>query len=110
MNFVDYKLKKIVDKKEEIIVIGQSMGGVVGNSLHTKGWNIKLSISIGSPLHGAYLLRQFDNILPKMIRDYFYNKKPRVYDYLTTKESTEEPYHSISMAWPFTDVFIRVRQ
>lgn len=40
-----------VNRSEEIILIGQSMGGVVANNLHTKGWKIKKAIYVGSPLH-----------------------------------------------------------
>ena len=38
MDYVDKEIAKIVkDRKQEIILVGQSMGGVVSNNLHKKG-------------------------------------------------------------------------
>ncbi len=50
------KIISLIDKDDPIVLIGQSMGGVVSNNLHTRGLNIKHAIYIGSPLHGANLL------------------------------------------------------
>ncbi len=100
LDFVDDLMCKLADKdKDEIILIGQSMGGVVSNNMHTKGWTIKKAIYIGSPLHGANLLNQVEAILPTPIKNYFY-KKP--YDMLKIKEREVEPphpYHCITMGW-----------
>lgn len=89
--------------QEEIIVIGHSMGGLVGNRLHQRGWSIRLAIYIGSPLHGATLLNQLEAVLPTWLRDCMYR---RVYGLLQNKpreQAPPHPYHTISMAWPFTD-------
>lgn len=104
MDYVDREITNIVqDREQEIILIGQSMGGVVSNNLHKRGWNIKKAIYIGSPLHGASLLHQLEKILPTKIRDQLY-KLP--YDYLKMKGREEippHPYKTISMGWFFTD-------
>lgn len=107
LDYVDRELEKVCDKKEEIILIGQSMGGVIANNLHKKGWIVRQAIYIGSPLHGANLLNQLERILPTKIRDYLY-KLP--YDYLKAKAlgeyKEEEPPHSyktISMGWGSLD-------
>lgn len=92
-------MSKLVDKKEEVVLIGQSMSGVYSNNLHKKGWRIRNAIYIGSPLHGANLLNQLDAILPRKIKDMFY-KLP--YDYLrnSPKETIPpHPYKTISMGW-----------
>ena len=98
LDFVDELMSKSANKDEdEVILIGMSMGGLVSNNMHTKGWTIKNAIYIGSPLHGASLLNQMESILPTTIRDYFY-KTP--YDFLKNKEKEVEPphsYHCITM-------------
>ena len=72
LDYVDAEMVKHTDRdNDEVILIGQSMGGVVANNLHQKGWDVKYAIYIGSPLHGARLLNTLDSILPTMIRDYF---------------------------------------
>lgn len=99
VDYVDQQISQIIDKNTEIIVIGQSMGGVIANNLHTKGYLIKKAIYIGSPLHGANLLNQLERTLPTFIRNYF-NKPP--YDILKDKQREEEPphdYNTISMGW-----------
>lgn len=92
------------DKHSAIILIGQSMGGVIANEIHKHGWdNIQMMITIGSPLHGARLLNTLESVLPSWIRDTLY-KIP--YDDLKNKERAEPPphaYKTISMAWPFLE-------
>jgi esterase/lipase len=104
IDFVDKQMKMYATKDiDDIILIGQSMGGVVANNMHTKGWNIKKAVYIGAPLHGARLLTQLNNYLPKFITNFFH-KKP--YDFLMTKTKEQIPphdYHTISMSWPGTD-------
>lgn len=99
VDYVDKEMLKHASKDQEVILIGQSMGGVVSNSLHKKGWKVKFAVYIGSPLHGANLLNQLEAVLPTKVRNKLY-KKP--YDYLKDKEKEKEPphpYHTISMAW-----------
>lgn len=102
---LDYGLVKssFADDKQasELVLIGQSMGGVVANNLHAIGWNIKFAIYIGSPLHGAKLLGQLENILPTTIVNKLH-KPP--YDLLKDKPPEKEPphpYKTITMSWLF---------
>lgn len=102
LDYVDRELLKIVDKDQEIVLIGQSMGGVISNNLHRKGWKIKNAVYIGSPLHGANLLNQLEAILPRCIRNALY-KLP--YDYLKTKARDSEPphpYQTVTMGWAYS--------
>lgn len=99
VDYVDDLMSKYVDKEKEIILIGQSMGGLISNNIHKKGWNVKYAIYIGSPLHGARLLNQLESILPTFIRDFMY-KTP--YESLQDKPKDNEPphdYHCITMGW-----------
>ena len=99
---LDSRLITILDKgKDKPIVIGQSMGGLMANSLHKKGWSIHKSICIGSPLHGARILNYLHERLPTFITKRLQRKS---YDYLMNKERDECPpheCHTISMSWPF---------
>ena len=101
---VSTKMEKLLgSKKEVIVVIGQSMGGLVSNRLHKYGWsNIRKTITIGAPLHGARFLSQLEALLPTLIRNWFY-KLP--YDSLKHKQIEQEPphdYHNITMSWFWT--------
>lgn len=88
---------------DRIVMVGQSMGGIVSNRLHMHGWNIVKAVYIGSPLHGASVLGQLENILPEAVANFL--KRP-AYDYLKKKSREEpppHPYTTVSMAWPFTE-------
>ena len=103
LEYIDKEFTKLFDKNEEIIIIGQSYGGVVANNIHKKGWKVKKSICIGSPLHGANLLNELEKILPTWFTNYMY-KIP--YDFLKNKNKELEPphpYHTISLGWFYTD-------
>jgi pimeloyl-ACP methyl ester carboxylesterase len=95
VEYVNAEMERCLDRDVEVILIGQSMGGVVANSLHKKNWKIAFAIYIGSPLHGASLLNQ----IPK----WFFNiiSKPP-YEILRKKlreNPPPHPYHTISMGW-----------
>lgn len=95
--YVDGQINHL--KQEKIIIIGQSMGGVIANNMYRLGYDIALGIYIGSPLHGAYLLNQLDELLPTFIKDRIH-KPP--YDILMNKQDENEPdhdYRTISMGW-----------
>jgi len=99
LDHVDKEIQKHANKDQEIMLIGQSMGGVIANSLHKRGWNIKYAVYIGSPLHGARLITKLESTLPTKVITVLY-KKP--YDFLKNKNKEEEPlhnYHTISMGW-----------
>jgi len=103
---LDNQLENILNKDtDKLIVIGQSMGGVMANNLHTKGWTCLKIITIGSPLHGARLLNYLESKLPNWITK---KLKKRAYDYLMDKSANQlrdlKPpcdYHNITMSLPF---------
>ena len=108
LDYVDSEMCKVVNKKsEKIIIIGQSMGGVIAFNMHTKGWNIKLTLSIGSPLHGAKLIDQIEcklkDNLPGIVFEFLHNKiKCPGHIALQNKEKQDEPpheYRTISLGW-----------
>ena len=45
-------LEKLDKQLETPVFVGQSMGGLMANNLHKKGWNPLKTITIGSLLHG----------------------------------------------------------
>ena len=103
VDYVDNKMLEICDRGTDVAVVGQSMGGIVANRLHAKGWNISKGVYIGSPMHGASMLNWLDALLPTTVRDALY-KKP--YGFLMAKGKDQmppHPVHTISMAWPGTD-------
>jgi pimeloyl-ACP methyl ester carboxylesterase len=94
---IDFKLTQKLDKNQEIIVIGQSMGGVIGNNLHRAGWKIKKAIYIGSPLHGARTISSVRKYIPRKILDVF---ESPAWNILENKDKELEPphdYHTITM-------------
>lgn len=99
LDFIDeYLQSQGIEKNTEIIVIGQSMGGVYAHSLHKRGWNIKISVSIGSPVKGAQLLNMLEKRLPEFVVNTL-TKPP--YDLLKNFEIEKppHPYHCITMGW-----------
>jgi pimeloyl-ACP methyl ester carboxylesterase len=101
VNYIDTELNKLANKKDKIILIGQSMGGVISNELHKKGWKIEKAIYVVAPLNGARLLNKLKNILSDKIVN-FMHKPP--YDHLMKEEQALEPphdYHTIGVSWPF---------
>lgn len=96
--YVSRRLAEMTDARD-IVVVGQSMGGVVANRLHRHGWNVLLGVYIGSPLHGARALRQIQATVPTAAWRWIH-KPP--YDYLMTKPREAAPPHpveTISMGW-----------
>ena len=101
INHIDKELEKHTDRFTDIILIGQSYGGVISNRLHTKGWRIKKAFYIVSPLNGSRLCRTFSNLIYKLpnfmiehIIDRYYRKShkhlrdrhtnfPPPHDYMT---------------------------
>jgi hypothetical protein len=94
---VNKEIEKIhTDKNREIILIGQSFGGVISNNLHKFGWKIRKAIYICSPLHGASIINSVESIIPASIANLL-NIKP--FDHLKTKKKDSIPphdFHTIS--------------
>ena len=102
-------LNKGIKKTDELILIGQSFGGVVSNNLHKYGFNIKLSIYIGSPLNGARYLIELNNKLPTFVTNLLIKKnyKYLMYRYENNLKENKPPhnYHCVTMSWIFTNDF-----
>lgn len=103
MDYIVGQLQELLgdNQQQEIIIIGQSMGGVFGCFL-SEMFNVKHLITIGSPLKGARIIKFLRHI--PIIYKILY--KP-MYDYLVDliENPLKEPkcnYHCISMSWPFT--------
>lgn len=98
--YVDKSMQAHADKaKEDIILIGQSLGGRIANQLHKYGWRVRFAFYIGSPLHGARLLNQLEAVMPTRIRNWLY-KLP--YDDLKQAKkdiAPPHPYHTVSAGW-----------
>jgi len=93
------------DRQRSLIVVGQSMGGVVGARLHTRGWHLDTLVTIGSPLHGAAVLNYAVDCLPSTVVDWA--MKPN-YEYLMLEKRMATPPHAghcITMSWPFIGTF-----
>ena len=88
---VSHEMLKIAGSLHRpVVVIGQSLGGVVCHELGMMyGWNIKKSITIGSPHHRSSFLRFVQSIVPNKITEYIH--KP-VYDDLLV-QTTRIPVH-----------------
>jgi hypothetical protein len=86
-----------------IVVIGNSMGGLVGSKLKGFGFNVSLLITINSPLNGARLLRQLDSWVPTRVMDVC-GGNSQTYTYLKTTMKASipnHPYKTISTSLPF---------
>lgn len=94
INSVNNEIKKL-KLNSKIVVIGQSLGGVICHNLHKYDLDIALSITIGSPHHGASLIKTMQQILPPIILNYL--EKP-VYHDLLSREGVlpPHPHHTIS--------------
>lgn len=100
VDYVDTELLNILHTREtSIVLIGQSMGGVIANNMHSRGWDVQMAIYIGSPLHGANFLHTLNRVLPDWIKR---RLRRHAHDVLMNKDREEEPphnYHTISMGW-----------
>jgi pimeloyl-ACP methyl ester carboxylesterase len=106
INNADKQIEKVVNKSKEIIVIGQSLGGVVGINLHRKGWNIKKLITIVSPLKGARFIGTLDYYIPYIFRFF---RRQVFQDLLNMTQSKLEvpphPIHTITTSIPISNNF-----
>lgn len=100
-------MEKKIDKEQSVIVIGHSLGGLVGSRLHTKGWKIDLLITVGSPLKGAAILKYFNQIIPKIMQKPFMTPvKKNLYRMIDDIiDEPPHPYHCFTMSLPTSDNF-----
>lgn len=92
-------LQILKNEDDEIVVIGQSYGGVICNNLHRKGRNILKSICICSPLHGAKIVGLIEDNIPTFVSNILKNK---ALEFLRDKDLEEKPphdFHTISFGW-----------
>lgn len=99
---VSRKLRKLLGENSDVILVGQSMGGLVANELHTKGWNVKAAVYVGSPLQGARLITMIESWLPAWLSTAL--AKPAFRELQRWPGSTEppHPYWTISLAWAWS--------
>lgn len=64
INDAQKSIEQNVSKDEEIIVIGQSLGGVIGLKLNEYDWKIKYLVTVVSPLKGSQIIDLVDNYIP----------------------------------------------
>lgn len=91
---VDQYMRRYITKETEIILIGHSYGGVIANSIHKKGWNIKHAVYVAAPLNGSSIIKKLEWCIPIL--------KTSAFQYLKYKDKDEPPPHpftTISMGW-----------
>lgn len=96
------EIKKIVPENDEVILIGQSLGGVVSIKLHERGMNVVKLITIVSPVRGSWLCNKIKNSIlgySSMFRTPFHDLAIE-YDKEFTKPDID--VHSITTSWPGT--------
>jgi pimeloyl-ACP methyl ester carboxylesterase len=85
LDALDKEMQSYANKSEPILVIGNSMGGVMAYHLHTRDWNILASYSVAAPIKGSKLYSLLKANLPSWIFQYF-NQAGHAY-----LERTEQP-------------------
>jgi hypothetical protein len=92
----DIELSKYISKESPIIIIGQSMGGIVAMNIYEKKWNVLHAISVGSPLHGSRLLLRLRKFIPMFNNGTFkyLGDKCNVVDDDNSNEKQSIPPHS----------------
>lgn len=100
LDTINEQILEILDNQDdEIVVIGQSYGGIICNNLHRIGRNILKSICICSPLHGAKIVGLIENNIPTFVSNILKNK---ALEFLRDKDLEEKPphdFHTISFGW-----------
>jgi len=90
LDAIDASLQRQLKKRTPIIVIGNSMGGVMAMHLHQRGWKIKKAIAVAAPLNGATLFRWLESTTPSSLFDVFYQPG---HDYLRRTKKLAIPPH-----------------
>ena len=84
---------------EPVFVVGQSMGGLVANRLHTHGWQVARSVCVASPLHGARLLDIIHRRLPTFMWNRFNKEAYRTLRSKGRELAPPHPMSTISFGW-----------
>jgi pimeloyl-ACP methyl ester carboxylesterase len=90
LDALDREMQTYANKSEPIMVIGNSMGGVMAYHLHTRDWNILVSVSVASPIKGSKLYKDLKSNLPSVIFNYFHQPG---HLYLERTEQPPAPPH-----------------
>jgi len=90
LDSIDISLQQHINKSTPIVVIGNSMGGVMAMHLHSRGWTIKKAIAVAAPLNGAGMFRLLEDNLPSSLFNVFYQPG---YAYLRRTDKLAEPPH-----------------
>lgn len=90
LDALDKEMQLYANKSEPIMVIGNSMGGVMAYHLHTRGWNILVSYSVAAPIKGSRLYRMLKSTVPSVVFDFFHQPG---HDYLERTEQPPAPSH-----------------
>ena len=104
---VNAEIEKIATKEfDELVILAQSLGGLIAIGLEKYGWNIRKCIFIACPLKGAMIINKLDENVNETILKWFYSPVIDDLRKLTNSELFDMPdfeYNTISTSWPFTD-------
>jgi hypothetical protein len=108
---LEASLAGMLNKSEPMVVIGNSMGGVLAYHLPQYGWNVQQAFYVASPLNGSSMLRWMANAeKPESERGSFW---PRVakemvyagpYEYLIKGHELAAPSHPYWTVTPRLDL------
>jgi pimeloyl-ACP methyl ester carboxylesterase len=90
LDALDKEMQLYANKSEPIMIVGNSMGGVMAYHLHTRGWNILVSYSVAAPIKGSGLYRILKSSLPSAVFNFFHRPG---HDYLERTEQPPAPPH-----------------
>lgn len=90
LDALDKEMQLYANKSKPIMIVGNSMGGVMAYHLHTRGWNILVSYSVAAPIKGSKLYRILKSTLPSGVVNFFHQPG---HDYLERTEQPPEPPH-----------------
>ena len=103
LDYVDKEMEAHADKENDtVVLIGQSMGGLVANNMWKKGWNITKSVTIGSPLHGARLIDQVERLYPLVSTVGYtrlYTKRSHTISYDLSNQINPPPLPILVLQW-----------
>ena len=90
LQYLHDKVVELVGKETPINVIGHSFGGLLGINLHRTGLNIRLSMSLCSPLQSNFDIFKWGDKRVPVIMKWIHNPG---YEHLRTKDVEVIPPH-----------------